>query len=78
MSQLIKNECFQNLLNTILITLPVQELRKKFVEEFKMLLKCWNAEKDYFLLTILLGKLLNHVILFKNKDQLKEYFELTS
>ena len=30
------------------------------------------------MLTLLLGKLLNHAIVFKNKNGLKEYFDLSS
>jgi hypothetical protein len=56
----------------------VQELRKKFVDDFKVILKYWNAEKEHEILTFLLGKLLTNAIAFKNKDNLKEYFVLTS
>ena len=42
------------------------------------MLKAWNADKEHALVTFLIGKLFNHAVAFKNKDQIKEYFELTS
>ena len=42
-NQLIISQYFEQLFSICLITLPVQELRRKFCEEFKVILRGWNA-----------------------------------
>lgn len=41
-------------------------------------MKYWHPETDWQIVVLLLGKILENAISFKNKDNLREYFTLTS
>lgn len=75
---IIDSDLTEKIFNAALINIHHEEIRKKFVGEFKELLKFWHYEKDWKILNLLLGKLLTNAISAKNKANLKEYFTLTS
>jgi hypothetical protein len=78
LSELLYSPDAEKLLTFGLISIQQLQIRKKFSEQLKNLVNDCRPEHWSTLLQLLLGKLLQTVVGFEKRENLKEYFDFTS